>query len=313
MLMTPVDAVSFVKRYRPESPVRWNSRWLIHQCIIELFEPHHSNDDRNASAGILSSTGMYSCFVWSDRSISFKHLCKIIGKDYEFTYDNTPDDLRKALDEKWSEKEDAELDLSIYADYHHPYMTKTRHFSDAVLDRAQVKYDQYSGRILIPIFENGKCIAVQRRRLTEYDLDGKWVPKYENTKGFDKSKHIYHIEDLDYDEPLLVVESVMSVFRAWDYGFKNCCAVFGSRLSNWQIEELKKFRCIILDLDGDESGMHGVPRAIRSLTNTNLFILDTHPLGSKDVADIPKSRFMKLMSNPLTPFEWKLKYGGKLA
>lgn len=28
MLMTPVDAVSFVKRYRPESPVRWNGAWL---------------------------------------------------------------------------------------------------------------------------------------------------------------------------------------------------------------------------------------------------------------------------------------------
>ena len=258
-------------------------------------------------------TGQYNCFGFSDRSISFKHLCKIIGKDYEFVADKQiPDDLRKALDEKWSVKEDAELDLSIYADYHHPYMTKTRHFSDDVLDRAQIKYDQYSGRILIPIFDNGKCIAVQRRRLSEHDLDGRWVPKYENTKGFDKSQYVYHIEDLDMDEPLLVVESVMSVLRAWDYGIRNCCAIFGSRLSSKQIEILKRFRCIILDLDGDDSGMHGVPRAIKSLTNCNLFILDTRPLGSKDIADISKARFMKLMSSPLTPFEWKLKYGSRM-
>ena len=28
MHMTPVDAVSFVKRFRPESPLRWNGAWL---------------------------------------------------------------------------------------------------------------------------------------------------------------------------------------------------------------------------------------------------------------------------------------------
>ena len=314
MQLTRVDAVGFIKKYKPESTIKWNGKWLISQCIIDDFEPHHSNGDKNPSAGLNIMTGQYSCFVYADRSISFKHLCKIIGKNYEFVAENrTPDDLRKALDEKWHIKEDAELDLSIYSDAHHQYMTKVRHFSDEVLDRAQVKYDQYSDRILIPIFEDGKCIAVQRRRLKDKTPDGRYVPKYENTKGFDKSMHIYHIEDLDIDEPLLVVESVMSVFRAWDYGFKNCCALFGSRISQWQLEFLKRFRCIILDLDGDESGMHGVPKAIRGLTNCNLFILETHPLGSKDIADIPKSRFMKLIASPLTPFEWKLKYGGKVS
>lgn len=258
----------------------------------------------------ISSTACITAFVYSDHAISFKHLCHILGREYKFEpYDQTPDDLHKALDEKFIKHEDAELDLSIYSDMHHPYMTEVRHFSDEVLDQAKIKYDQYSDRILIPIFENGRCIAVQRRRLKDRDANGNWVPKYENTKGFDKSKYIYHIEELDLDEPLLVVESAMSVLRAWDYGLKNCCAVFGSRLSWQQAEMLKRFRCVILDFDGDESGMHGVPKAIQLLTGTNLYILDTHDLGSKDIADVSKSRFMRVLANPLTPFEWKVKYG----
>ena len=62
MELTPVDAVQLVKKYKPNSPIRWNGSWLISQCIIDDFEPHHSNDDHNPSAGINIVNGMYNCF-----------------------------------------------------------------------------------------------------------------------------------------------------------------------------------------------------------------------------------------------------------
>lgn len=306
--MTPVDAVSFVKRYRPDSVIKWNSNWLIHKCIIDLFEPHHANGDSNPSAGIYAPTGRYNCFSYSDRSISFKQLCKIIGKDYDYEYEeDLPEDFKKSLHDKlYGNEEDVSLDLSIYSSIHHEYMTDERHFSDDVLDAAKIKYDQFSNRILIPIIENGKVIAVQRRRINEYGPDGEWQPKYENTKGFDKSQHLYHIKELDISKPLFVFESVMSVLRAWDYGFHNSCATFGSRLSNAQIEKLKPFDTIILWFDGDESGQHGIPRAIDALSNHNLFIVDATKYGSKDIADLPKKTSFRLICEAKSPFDWKL-------
>lgn len=311
--MTPIDAVQFIHEYRPGASIKWNGDWAIHQCIIDDFEPHHANGDKNASAGLNTKTGYYNCFVYSDHSISFKDLCRIVGKNYRFeSQERLPDDIDKAIVDAINPPQDDganSIDMSIYSKVHHPYLTDTRHLSDDVIDRAGIRYDQFSGRIAFPIMEDGKVIAIQRRRLSTPSIDGHVYQKYENSKNFDKSKHLYHIEPLDVHEPLLVVESIMSVLRAWDYGIKNCCALFGSRLSPVQAEKLKKFDVIILDLDGDESGIHGVQGALQKLTGPHVYVLDTVPYGSKDLADLGPKRFFEVFSKPLMPFEWEYKYG----
>lgn len=310
-MMAPVDAVQFIHRFRPGVKIQWNGNWAIHPCIIDDFEPHHSHGDRNASAGLNVKTGRYNCFVYSDHSISFEELCGIVGVDYSFQPDEViPDDFDEEIRKRLSpDEEKPKFDLSIYPEFHHPYLTKTRGLSDEVLDQAGIRYDQYSGRIVIPIMDGGEVIAVQRRVISTPSVDGRRYQKYENSKNFDKSEHIYHIEELDEDRPLLVVESVMSVLKAWDYGYRNCCALFGSRLSRDQAELLKGFRCVMLDLDGDESGVHGTKGALERLSNPRMYVLDTVPYGSKDLADIGKDEFEKLMLHPMTPFEWLMKYG----
>lgn len=311
-VMTPVDAVQFIHEFRPGAPIKWNGDWAIHQCIIDEFEPHHMNEDRNASAGLNTRTGRYNCFVYSDHSISFHELCRIVGKQYEFeSQERLPEDMGKAIIDALTPKNESEnaIDIDIYSKLHHPYLTEERHLSDAVIDRANIRYDQYSGRIVFPIIEDGKVIAVQKRRLSSPSADGRFYQKYENSKNFDKSRHIYHIEPLNREEPLLVVESVMSVLRAWDYGIRNCCALFGSRLSPVQAEKLKGFQTIILDLDGDESGIHGTQGALRKLLSPHVYVLDTVPYGSHDLADIGPKKFYELFSHPLTSVEWEMKYG----
>ena len=310
--MTPVDAVQFIHEFRPGAQIKWNGDWAIHQCIIDEFEPHHMNEDRNASAGLNTRTGYYNCFVYSDHSVSFRELCRIVGKKYVFeSQERIPDDMDKAIEEALSPDtgSDATIDMGIYSKVHHPYLTEERHLSDAVIDRAGIRYDHYSGRIVFPIVEDGKVIAVQKRRLSSPSADGRTYQKYENSKNFDKSRHIYAIEPLDRSAPLLVVESVMSVLRAWDYGIRNCCALFGSRLSPFQAEMLKGFKTVILDLDGDESGIHGVQGALGRLLSPDVYVLDTVPYGSEDLADMGPDRFYKVLSNPLTSVEWEMKYG----
>lgn len=305
-----IDAIELIKTYRPDSKIVNRGLWIVHSCIIDVFEPHHKNRDSSPSAGINVRTGAYNCFTYSDHSISFRRLCEIIGRDYQFEGREPPqpDDEQwlRELRESFGDVQSQPLTLSIYARYHHPYMTRIRGFSDRVLSAAQICYDQYSGRVVIPIFEGGRLIGMQKRVIPGNDVDGEWHQKYETTRGFRKSEHVYHIGDLDRSQPILVFESVMSVMRAWDYGLKNSCAIFGSHLSLRQADILRRFPSIILWLDGDESGQRGVSDAERTLAGDSLYVVDSSMLGTRDIADIPKDVALTLLSHAMTPTEMAL-------
>ena len=316
--LAPVTAMQLVKKYRPDSSIRWNSSWLqlIHSCIIDTVIPHHLHGDRNASAGINCKTGAYNCFTWSDHSISFRELCKILHEDYDFESETVikDDDFGKAIKEKFApQTKEYKLNLDIYSTAHHWYMTDIRGFSDNVLDIAGIRYDQYTGRIVIPIWEAStsnerKLVGIQKRRIQDPSIDGNHYQKYENDKGFVKTDHVYAIEKLDLSKPLMVVESTMSVLKAWDYGIKNCCSVLGSHLSRYQTDFLKQFPELMLALDGDMSGMRGTRSLLKKLNGSQVRILDNHCYGSDDIADIGRNKTFELIMSSLTPFQWTEKY-----
>lgn len=314
MRLAPVTAMQLVKKYRPDSTIRWNGDWCIHSCIIDLFHPHHTHGDKNASAGISVRTGRYNCFTWSDHSISFRSLCKILHEDYDFEEDiRIGEDFKKAIDDKFTVKDDYKLDISIYSKHHHWYMTENRHMSDDVLDFADIRYDQYSGRIVIPIWEastdgSRELVGIQKRRIQDPSIDGRHYQKYENDKGFRKADHVYGISCLDISRPLLVVESTMSVLKAWDYRLMNCCCILGSHASMKQLQFLQRFKTVVLCLDGDRSGVRGTRDLIRKLAGHEVLIADTVPYGSKDIADIGQSKTYKLIAGAMTPFEWMQMY-----
>lgn len=305
-VLTRVDATELIRSYRPDSPIIPHGRWLQHRCIIDEFEPHHKNGDQNPSAGIDIVTGAYMCFTYSDRAISFRRLCGIIGHEFSFESKEPPEpddvqwmsDIRESLGEEDSSQP---LSLEIYSTYLHPYMTRDRHFSEETLRAARIRYDQFSGRIVIPIYESGRLLAFQKRVIPGTNLDGARHSKYETTRGFRKSDHIYHIGELDRSSPVIVFESVMSVLRAYDYGLHNSCAIFGSHMSWRQADILRSFPSIILWMDGDESGQRGVKDAERLLSGSNLYVVDSTSLGDRDIADIPRDLAVRLLTSARTP------------
>lgn len=305
-----VDAIDLIRTYRPDSKIIMNGSWVIHSCIIDLFQPHHKNGDANPSAGISLRSGAYNCFTYSDHSISFRELCTIIGRDYEFEPRDPPqpDDRRwlEDISDALGESQEQPLTLDIYSSYLHPYMTEVRHFSEKTLRDAKIHYDQFSGRIVIPIFERGRLIGLQKRVIPGTSTDGRWHAKYETTRGFRKSAHIYHIGELDSSKPILVFESVMSVMRAYDYGLTNSCAIFGSHMSYRQADILKRFPSVILWMDGDESGQRGVRDALRLLKGHQVYVVDSTEIGTKDIADIPRSRAVRLLTSAQTPEDLSL-------
>lgn len=310
--MTPTTALQLVRRYRPDSKTRQMGDWLNHSCIIESVHPHHAHGDVNGSAGINVRTGAYHCFVWSDRTLSFRQLCEVLGDRYEFQSqgDVVPEDsdlyteVSRILDP--GSGTPGPYNLSAYDPDPPEYMLRDRGLSPSVLRRAGVMYDQITDRVLIPIWEASidggrRLVGLQRRVIPGSSSDGRY-PKYDNSNDMRKGDFMYAIEPLDIHRPLLVVESVMSVLRAWDYGIRNCAASLGSHLSRRQLDFLRMFDELVLWFDGDESGRRGVRDAIGRLAGRRMLIVC--PSDSRDIDDLPKRETKRLLSSMKTPVEW---------
>lgn len=310
--MTPTTAIQLIRKYRPDSSIRQMGRWITHSCIIDRVHPHHAHGDANGSAGINVDNGAYHCFVWSDRSISFRDLCRLLGGDYEFMPQvaQVPDDsdLRSEVERRLSVDEVAPgpYNLSTYDPDPPEYMHSGRHLSLEVLRRAGIMYDQITDRVLIPIWQastdgDRRLVGLQRRVIPGSSSEHRY-PKYDNSNDMRKSEVLYAIEPLDIHRPLLVVESVMSVLRAWDYGIRNCVASMGSHLSRWQLDFIRMFDDVVLWFDGDESGIRGTRDAIRRLAGCNLLIVC--PEDSRDIDDLSRGASMRLLSSSVTPVQW---------
>lgn len=74
-----------------------------------------------------------------------------------------------------------------------------------------------------------------------------------------KVKHtLWNIDNLNYNDDLYVVEGIGSIPKIYCNISKNCTTFFGSKISEWQVEYLKKFKKIIHIPDFDEAGYNSV-------------------------------------------------------
>ena len=165
-------------------------------------------------------------------------------------------------------------------DYIHPYMFK-RKLTDEIIEKFEVGYDPKLDAITFPIYVDGRCVCVAKRRVKYKRFD---MPNI-------KPKPIY---GLDYitDNELIVCESIINALTCWTYG-KQAVALCGTG-SQWQIEQLNNIpqRKIVLALDGDEAGRKGTKNIIKGLTNKLVTVLQV-PDG-KDINDLTKEEFDNL-------------------
>lgn len=165
-------------------------------------------------------------------------------------------------------------------DYVHPYMFKRKLTTD-IIDKFEVGYDPKLKAITFPVYVDGICRLVCKRRVKYKRFD---MPKID-------PKPIYGLDYITDDE-IIVCESVINALTCWVYG-RQAVALFGTG-STWQIEQLNNIRQrkIVLALDGDESGKKGTERLMKGLTNKIVTILKV-PNG-KDINDLSKEEFDKL-------------------
>jgi len=108
----------------------------------------------------------------------------------------------------------------------------------------------FNNRIVIPIIENGSPVNYEGRSVVFPHGDSK---KVLYVKG-GSAGSLFNLDNLDREEPLIVVEGIMDLPQIWTHISKNVTTTYGIQLTYKQTEMLRGFKHIILFPDGDEGG-----------------------------------------------------------
>lgn len=166
----------------------------------------------------------------------------------------------------------------------------------------------FEDRLLIPIYEDGRLISIEGRKIGELKNT---EPKVLYPKNCTVNS-LYDIDNLNRDETLYVVEGLMdlAVLRSSLF-FKNSSSIFGANLTDRQLKLLSEFKKVTYIPDSDQAGEKTVDKLKVSKLG-NIYILRLPKVISntniKDVGDLPKAG---INVDDLLARKW-LKYEKKL-
>ena len=140
--------------------------------------------------------------------------------------------------------------LSSSADNNSIHYLKERGLTLKTIKKFNVKYSTHSQyTVMIPLFDAQQFKGYIQRRIDEGQ------PKYLYNKGFQKTKTL--VGKVKNDYPLLIVEGIFDIMKAWQFGYKNVVCILGWKVSPYQLKRIKEANIIISALDNDRAGKEG--------------------------------------------------------
>jgi len=279
---------------------------VVHSCLIDRVEPHHTNGDRKPSACVNLDRKLYTCYSMGWGGDLLHLITKLEGKDSltealpaieAFLTDSLADD-EVLLDELERLLSAPDVALAELPTYHeriltpwaqvHPYLTEERGIRPEAAEQLGLGFDQRENRLVFPHWWNGRLVGWQKRVIP--DRPGRWPgtdpawPKYRNSGGMPKSETLYHYDVARSYACGIVVESPMSVAKALSLGLPNVVATFGAKVTKHQIELLKTFDTVYVWFDADAAGRAGERKIVEGLYRS----VDVHvvlPEPGKDLGD----------------------------
>ena len=270
---------------------------------IRITCPFHSGGhERTPSCEILledkgsTPAGTVHCFGCGYRASLVKFIANCLNISYkqatewifsvsnydiiQSTRDISEIELKLDTEDVEEEIPEVSIDELKQYDYIHPYMFE-RKLTDNIIKKFDVGYDPKTDSLTFPVYVDGKCVFVAKRRVKYKRFD---LPELKN-------KPIY---GLDYitDNEFIICEGVIDALTCWSYG-KQAVALFGTA-SDYQLKILNNVRQrkLVIGTDGDEAGDKAARRIAKALTNKLVTRLDI-PKG-KDINDLSKEEFDKL-------------------
>lgn len=168
--------------------------------------------------------------------------------------------------------------------------------SDEILERYQVRYDPFANRIVQPIRDyDGNIVNICGRTL-EKDFKEKGLRKYTYYKKWGKGMNVLfgyseNLPEIRRKNEVILFEGAKSVMIAETWGYKNCCAVLTSHLSEGQFRQLIKLGAnVVFALDEEVD-----PRVDKNIQRLSrycrvYYIKDTEHLLESKMAPVDAGR-----------------------
>jgi DNA primase len=301
-----LDARAILEHYgarncREQTKERDGTTEIVHSCLLDRVEPHHANGDQNPSAAMNIDKKKYVCSTmgWGGDLIHF--IMKMEGieelhdaltpagkflADAVVSSQSMTDELERAFgDGHIFIPSMGVYDRSIirpWLGHHHPYWDK-RGISPSVCSKFSLGYDPKTQRVVFPHFVLGELVGWQKRSIPGETAQAH--PKYKNSPAFPKSSTLYAYDEVPQYCPVLVVESPMSVVKAYSIGLAGVVATFGAKVAQAQINLLKAHKKVVVWFDADSAGDAGERKLLENLYR-HTEVLRVRPAPRQDLGDI---------------------------
>jgi hypothetical protein len=278
---------------------------IIHSCLLDRVEPHHSNGDQNPSACLNVDKKVYVCYSLGWGGDLFRLIQKL--EDAPSLADVTPmvgsmltgstqdsDAVVAEINSYFTQHAHTDAPLPTYSDriltpwmVSHPYLREERGISQGAHEMLRLGYDADVNRVVFPHFVHGDLVGWQTRAIPARDgwpgTDPDW-PKYKSSSGFPKAETLYAMDLAQRHRPVVVVESPMSVAKAYSLGITNVVATFGAKVTDTQLQLLRDYPGVTVWFDGDPAGRSGERKLVDGL-HTHTVVSVVVPEAERDLGD----------------------------
>ena len=164
------------------------------------------------------------------------------------------------------------------------YMLK-RGFKPETLKHFDVRINGSSTYpVILPLIEQQRFLGYITRRTDKEE------PKYLYSAGYPRRSGL--IGQIHHG-PVLVVEGVFDLMKAWQHGFKNTVALCGWKCTEFQLKKLTKYASLVIcATDNDEAGVKGYKDLQKKLPDVVRFQFPDH---IKDVGEMSKREFREAL------------------
>lgn len=281
---------------------------LVHSCIIDRVDPHHTHGDATPSARLNVDKKVFNCWSYGggdifwlimqmERKDHFHEIAPMLG---QFLGDSVVDPSKFIEEIKGYFQREKEPPFPKYHDrslsgwmYYHPYL-ETRGIDFDTAKALEIGYDERANRIVIPVRHNGQLVGWQKRSIPDGPWGSRTFPppgsgftsKYLNPPGFPKHQVLYNLDRVleRGERTIYLVESPFSVIKAEALGIPNVVASFGASPSDEQLRQLRRFDQVYAWYDDDDAGRRGAALAIEGLYSYAATYW-VKPNGSRDLGD----------------------------
>ena len=154
-------------------------------------------------------------------------------------------------------------------------------------DDILINNNRFRNRLLIPVYEDGRLISIEGRRILDNDETKVLYPMNSSVNT------LFDVDNLDTTATLYAVEGLMdlAVLRTSSV-FKNSTSIFGANITRRQIELFKRFPKIVYIPDSDAAGEKTVEK-LKAARLGKTYILripkKINNIDVKDVGDLTKA------------------------